>query len=122
MTIINACNTLKMQPCSSCIVYLYQLCHAIIQASDHNNAGEYANAKQCGNMALGCNICAIVKYVILLLATIAVVVVYFTVGFSWLIATKNKAEDYVNNHDTNTCSITSCSTDLFGHESCTQIC
>ena len=35
-------------------------------------------------MALCCNICAIVKYVIVVMVAVALVIVYFTVGFSWL--------------------------------------
>ena len=91
-----------------------------MQASDHNDAGNFDSAKQCGNMVLGCNICAIVKYILFLLAGIALVVVYFTVGFSWLYAAKNKAEDVVNTN-VNHC-ISSCTTDFFGHESCAQVC
>lgn len=91
-----------------------------LQASDHNNAGNFDSAKQCGNMALGCNICAIVKYIILLLVGVALVIVYFTVGFSWLIAAKSKAEDVINNHSTD--CIQSCTTDLWGYQTCHQVC
>ena len=95
-----------------------------MQASDHNNAGSFDNAKQCGNMALGCNICAIIKYVIFLLVGIALVVVYFTVGFSWLYAAKKDAEDAINNGVKNNgynCYQT-CTTDVFGSYSCSQFC
>ena len=43
-------------------------------------------------MALCCNICAIVKYVIALLAAVALVVVYFTVGFAWLTGVTDKLQ------------------------------
>ena len=35
-------------------------------------------------MAFCCDICVIVKYGIFLLAGFALVIVYFTIGFSWL--------------------------------------
>lgn len=52
-----------------------------MQASDHNNAGEYEEARRCGQMALACNICTIVKYVIAIVVIIILVIVYFTAGF-----------------------------------------
>ena len=83
-----------------------------MQASDHNNAGNFDSAKQCGNMALGCNICAIIKYIIFLLVGIALVVVYFTVGFSWLYAAKKEVEDCYQ----------TCTTDQVTYYRCSQIC
>lgn len=88
-----------------------------MQASDHNNSGHYENAKQCGNMSLCCNICAITKYVLLLLAGIALVVVYFTIGFSWLYAATGTAEDIINTHCYQTCYY-----DYYGVYRCTQVC
>ena len=35
-----------------------------MQAQDYNRSGNYTGAKQCGYMALGCNIAVIVWYVI----------------------------------------------------------
>ena len=98
-----------------------------MQASDHNDAGNFDNAKQCGNMALGCNICAIIKYVLFLLVGIALVVVYFTVGFSWLYAVRKGAEDTINNNahtniNINNNCIQSCSYNAYGYSSCEQGC
>lgn len=52
-----------------------------MQASDHNNAGEYEEARRCGQMALACNILTIVKYAIAIVVIIIVLIVYFAVGF-----------------------------------------
>ena len=58
----------------------------LLQASDHNDAGDYERARKFGNAALGCNLCVFLYYVLLVLAAIALVIVYFTVGFAWLTA------------------------------------
>ena len=63
-------------------------------------------------MALGCNICAIVKYAIAIMAVIALVIVYFTVGFAWLTGVSNVAQ---------TCD-TQCSYDYYGAYSCASVC
>ena len=66
----------------------------LLQASDHNDAGDYERARKFGNAALGCNLCVFLYYVLLVLAAIALVIVYFTVGFAWLTGTANSiAED-----------------------------
>ena len=49
-----------------------------MQASDHNNAGEYESARQCGQLALCCNICVIVKYVLAFIAAVIIVALFFT--------------------------------------------
>lgn len=56
--------------------------HSYMQASDHNNAGEYEEARRCGQMALACNICTIVKYAIAIVVVIILVIIYFAIGFS----------------------------------------
>ena len=84
-----------------------------VQASDHNNAGEYENAKQCGQMALCCNICTIVKYVIAIVLAIILVIVYFTVGYAWLTGSAAAADNCINK----------CSYDYYtGLESCHYSC
>ena len=62
-------------------------------------------------MALGCNICAIVKYVILLVIVVVLVIVYYTVGLPWL-------------HGVNGAPICteSCQDDLYGHSHCSSRC
>ncbi len=54
-------------------VYLH-----LLQAEDHNNAGEYNSARSCGSYALFCNIAAIVVYVLILLAAVGFAIAYFT--------------------------------------------
>ena len=71
-----------------------------MQASDHNNAGEYEEARRCGQMALACNICTIVKYVIAIVVVIILVIVYFTGGF----ATACVTECYSNYYGQRVCT------------------
>ena len=52
----------------------------VVQASDHNDAGEYEDAKTCGNMSLFCNLCSMIYFVILFLAAIGLVVAIFVAG------------------------------------------
>ena len=52
----------------------------VVQASDHNDAGKYEDAKTCGNMSLFCNLCSMIYFVILLLAAIGLVVAVFVTG------------------------------------------
>ena len=56
-----------------------------LQASNHNDSGDYEGAKKFGNAALCCNCGVFIYYVLLVLAGVAMVIVYFTVGFSWLV-------------------------------------
>jgi hypothetical protein len=51
------------------------------------------------------------------------VIVYFTVGFSWLYAVKSKAQDAINNHDVScyqTCTSDGWPGDYYN--SCQEIC
>ena len=43
-------------------------CCYLLQASNHNDAGDYERAKSFGNAALGCNLCVFIYYVLLILA------------------------------------------------------
>ena len=48
-----------------------------LQAQDYNKSGNYNSAKQCGYMALGCNIAVIAWYVMeWIIAIIVIAVVY----------------------------------------------
>ena len=47
------------------------------QAQDNNSAGDYEGARSCGMAALCCNIVAMVYFVLLVLAGVAGVLVYF---------------------------------------------
>ena len=69
----------------------YPCVHALTtnsrQASSHNDSGDYEGAKKFGNAALWCNCGVFVYYFLLVLAGVAMIIVYFTVGFSWLVGT-----------------------------------
>lgn len=67
----------------------YDCNNFFIQASDHNNAGDYASAKSCGNVSLCCNVLVLVKYFLLILAAIALVAIYFTIGFGFITGGEN---------------------------------
>ena len=71
-----------------------------MQASDHNNAGEYEDARRCGQMALACNVCTIVKYAVAVVVLIILLIVYFTAGFG--------------------CSVR-CDYDIYGERVCTCV-
>ena len=77
-----------MKPCCTIFITEFTCCY-LLQASNHNDAGDYERAKSFGKAALGCNLCVFIYYVLLILAAIAMVVVYFTVGFAWLTGTAN---------------------------------
>ena len=47
------------------------------QAEDNNSAGDYEGARSCGRAALGCNIVAIVYFILLILAGVTGALVYF---------------------------------------------
>ena len=54
----------------SCNVVTILLEFMFVQAQDFNRSGNYTSAKQCGYMALGCNVAVISFYAIEILATI----------------------------------------------------
>lgn len=49
-----------------------------MQAQSHNHDGQYQSAKQCGELALCCNILVILKYILLVIAGVVVVVLFLT--------------------------------------------
>lgn len=76
-----------------------------MQASSHNSAGEYESARECGQMALCCNICVIIKYVLLLVAAVIVVILFFT---GVLVFTRGCYQD--------------CTTNFYGNTICQTVC
>ena len=52
--------------------------HFLLQAQDHKKSGNFESAKQCGHMALGCNIAVIAWYVIEWIIAIIVIIVVYT--------------------------------------------
>ena len=80
----------------------------ILQASNHNSAGEYESATQCGQMALCCNICVIIKYVLMFVAAVVIVVLFFT---GVLVFTSSSEYCYPR-----------CTTDIYGDVTCRQVC
>jgi len=85
------------------------------QASSHNDSGDYEGAKKFGNAALCCNCGVFVYYFLLVLAGVAMVIVYFTVGFSWLVGTAGAIGDITIPPPVQT----HCSTDFWGNQHCT---
>ena len=63
------------------------------QASSHNDSGDYESARKFGKVALCCNSLVFVYYILLILAGVVLVAVYFTVGFSALVATADAVAD-----------------------------
>lgn len=53
-----------------------------LQASDHNHAGQYEEAKKCGQFAFFCNILSFVYFALAFVGGVVVLAIYFTVGFS----------------------------------------
>ena len=58
------------------------LCFLNLQATDHNSAERYEEAKTCGNMSLFCNLCALIYFVVLIVAIVAVVISILAIGAS----------------------------------------
>ena len=79
-----------------------------MQASSHNSAGEYESARECGQMALCCNICVIIKYVLLLVAAVIVVILFFT---GVLVFSRTATSCYQD-----------CTTDIYGYTNCQTVC
>ena len=53
-----------------------------MQAQDYNRSGNYTGAKQCGYMALGCNIAVIVWYVIEIITIVIILAVILSASSS----------------------------------------
>ena len=53
-----------------------------MQAKDYNRSGNYTGAKQCGYVALGCNIAVIVWYVIEIITIISILAVILSASSS----------------------------------------
>ena len=68
-------------------VLIHSMLTLHMQASSHNDSGDYESARKFGNAALCCNGGVFIYYILLILAGVAVIIVYFTVGFSWLVGT-----------------------------------
>ena len=79
-----------------------------MQAQSHNSDGQYASAKQCGELALCCNILVIIKYILLVIAAVIVVVLFFT---GVLVFANTGAN----------CS-TVCTPNFYGVEQCRYVC
>ena len=54
----------------------------IMQAQDYNGYGNYTGAKQCGYMALGCNIAVIVWYIIEIITIVIILAVILSASSS----------------------------------------
>jgi hypothetical protein len=78
-----------------------------LQASSHNDAGQYERANQCGQMALCCNICVIIKYVLMLIIAVILVVLFFTGVLAFTTAATN--------------CLPSCTTDIYGDVNCQTV-
>lgn len=53
-----------------------------MQASDHNQANQFDQAKGCGQAALFCNVFSVAYYVLLIVAAVVLLAIYLTVGLS----------------------------------------
>lgn len=76
-------------------------CDLSPQGEEHNNAGEYGEAKSCGSYALCCNITAIVFYVLAFLGAVVFVVIYVTVGIGSVASSVSHTVDHI--HDSANC-------------------
>ena len=88
-----------------------------MQASSHNDSGDYESARKFGNAVLCCNGLVFIYYLLLILAGVALVAVYFTVGFSALVATAGAVAD--TTFTLPTVPSANCYTDIWGEQHCT---
>ena len=106
---LNVCNTDRTHDFKGSCVYRAAVIFVVFQASDHNDAGEYSRAKDCGVYALCCNIFSVVYFGLIIVGGLAALAIYLTIGFGFITDAFNKA-----------CH-TSCDYNIAG-ESCTTIC
>ena len=55
--------------------------HLIFQAGEYNKVGNYSDARECGNMALGCNIFVIILFTVTLIVAVVVGVLFGVVFY-----------------------------------------
>lgn len=63
---------------AQCNLLTFCCINVLLQAQDYNRSGNYNSAKQCGYMALGCNIAVIAWYVVEWIIAIIVIAVVYT--------------------------------------------